>query len=137
MFTLFLSWNKKNILVISICTIINIQITRKDSIETTSNWFLSVLRVHKGNWFFNNVFFRWNILPLIALILIIILWVVLSKTRFRLRLRECGENVIANNVGINVDKIRYIWTAIGSGSDALSHFVIFSCMPLGVWQIMS
>ncbi len=125
-----------NTLAIAICTIINTQITGKDSPETANNLFSSVLQIKTGNVFFDNMFSGLNISVLIGFILIVVLWVVLSKTRFGLRLRACGENpAAADSVGINVNRMRYIGTAIGSASAALAGFIIFSCMPIGVWQI--
>ncbi len=52
-----------------------------------------------------------NIYPTIflALILVIVIWFVLFKTPFGLRLRSCGENPHASaSMGINVIKTRYI-----------------------------
>ena len=44
----------------------------------------------------------------IAIILLIVSWVVLYKTKFGLRLRSCGEHPqAADSVGINVYKMRY------------------------------
>lgn len=52
---------------------------------------------------------RFNWLIIIALILIPIVYFLIYKTRFGLRLSSCGENPSsADSVGINVNKTRYI-----------------------------
>ncbi|MGM9940741.1 MAG: ABC transporter permease [Bulleidia sp.] len=52
--------------------------------------------------------FEFNWMMLIALVLLIVMFVVLYKTRFGLRLRACGENPhAANSVGIDVYKMRW------------------------------
>lgn len=52
--------------------------------------------------------FEFNWMMLFALILLVVMYVVLYKTRFGLRLRACGENPqAANSVGIDVYKMRW------------------------------
>lgn len=52
--------------------------------------------------------FEFNWMMLIALVLLVVMYVVLYKTRFGLRLRACGENPqAANSVGIDVYKMRW------------------------------
>lgn len=125
-----------NTLAVAICTIINTQISGKDSPEVMNNIFSSVLLFDTGNVFVDRALSGLNISVLLGLIAIIALWLVFNKTRFGLRLRSCGENpAAADSVGINVYRLRYTGTAIGSCAAALAGFVIFSCLPLGTWQI--
>ena len=52
--------------------------------------------------------FEFNWMMLIAAVLLVVMYIVLYKTRFGLRLRACGENPqAANSVGIDVYKMRW------------------------------
>ena len=125
-----------NTLAVAACTIVNTSVTGKDSPETANNIFTTILQINTGNRFIDTAFSGLNISVLVGLIVIIVLWLVMNKMRFGLRLRACGENpAAADSVGINVTRMRYYGTAIGSCSAALAGFIIFSCMPLGTWQI--
>lgn len=58
-----------------------------------------------GEMFFTNIFPTFYI----AVLLVIITWFLLYKTRFGLRLRSCGEFPQASaSMGVNVKKMRYI-----------------------------
>ena len=60
----------------------------------------------------------------LGIILLIISYVVLYKTRFGLRLRACGEHPqAADSVGINVYKMRYIGTTISGALAGMGGFV--------------
>ena len=125
-----------NSLAVAACTIINTNLRQIDSPEIPSNVFSQELILKTGNVFIDNAFSGLNISLAIGFVLIFVLWILMNKTRFGLRLRACGENPsAADSVGINVYKMRYVGTAIGSASAGLAGFVIFSCMPLGTWQI--
>lgn len=125
-----------NTVAVAICTIINTQITHIDSPETQNNIFSSILLVRTGNAFIDNAFSGLNFSVVIGIIAIIALWLIMNKTRLGLRLRACGENpAAADSVGINVYRMRYVGTAIGSSAAGLAGFIIFSCMPIGTWQI--
>lgn len=52
--------------------------------------------------------FEFNWMMLIAAVLLVVMYIVLYRTRFGLRLRACGENPqAANSVGIDVYKMRW------------------------------
>ena len=127
-----------NTLVIAAASLINIA-TRPGEIptqEVTTELFAQLLRINTGIGFIDNMLSGLNFSVFVGLIAIIGLWLVYNKTRFGLRLRACGENpAAADSVGINVYKMRYMGTAIGSAAAALGGFIIFSCMPIGVWKI--
>lgn len=58
-----------------------------------------------GDLFFKNVY----ITTYLGIIIFIIAYIVINKTKFGLRLRACGEHPqAADSVGINVYKIRYV-----------------------------
>lgn len=125
-----------NTVAVSICTIINTFITKKDSPEVNSNVFLTQQQLHTNSDFFNSAFSGLNSSVIFGIIAIVILWLLMDKTRFGLRLRACGENpAAADSVGINVNRMRYIGPLIGSSAAGFGGFIIFSCMPLGIWQI--
>jgi ABC-type uncharacterized transport system permease subunit len=125
-----------NTVAVALCTIINTFITKKDSSEVSNNLFASRIALHTGNTFIDTALSGLHIGVLIGILAIIILTLVMNKTRFGLRLRACGENpAAADSVGINVNRMRYLGTAIGSASAGLGGFIIFSILPIGIWQI--
>ena len=70
--------------------------------------------------------------------MIAILVLTMNKTKFGLRLRACGENPqAADSVGINVNRMRYIGTAIGTAAAGAGGYIIFSCLKLGEWSLNS
>ena len=65
--------------------------------------------------FFNNLIFKYFYLTTpVAILLLVLSYVVLFRTKFGLRLRACGEHPqAADSVGINVYKMRYAGVMIG------------------------
>lgn len=110
-----------NILATALAVVLIKQITRTEALPV-GNSRLSFMRFYE---IFNVNFFgmqgvRFNWLILIALVLVPIIYVIIYKTRFGLRLSSCGENPSsADSLGINVNKTRYIGIII---SGALAGF---------------
>ena len=70
----------------------------------------------------------------IALALVLVIWFVLSRTHFGLKIRSVGENPAAAEVsGVNVTRIRYLCTTVGG---ALGGFAgaVFMLSYLGAWS---
>ncbi|MFV0352212.1 MAG: ABC transporter permease [Oscillospiraceae bacterium] len=60
----------------------------------------------------------------ISILILIVSWLVLYKTRFGLRLRSCGEHPqAADSVGINVYKMRYAGTIISGALAGLGGLI--------------
>ena len=80
----------------------------------------------------------------LGIILLIISYVVLYKTRFGLRLRACGEHPqAADSVGINVYKMRYAGTTISGALAGMGGFVyalttaksfFIRCFFIPIWK---
>ena len=110
-----------NILATALAVVLIIQITKTEALPV-GNSRLSFMRFYE---IFNVKFFgmqgvRFNWLIIIVLVLIPIIYIVIYKTRFGLRLSSCGENPSsADSLGINVNKTRYIGIII---SGALAGF---------------
>ena len=69
----------------------------------------------------------------LGIILLIISYIVLYKTRFGLRLRACGEHPqAADSVGINVYKMRYAGVMISGALGAIGGLELSIFVPLGI-----
>lgn len=125
-----------NTLATAICAIVFTYYTQKDSLEVRNNLFVTELTPNTDNVFLKQFFSNMNCSLIVGILAIAILWFIMDKTRFGLRLRACGENpAAADSVGINVNRMRYIGPAIGSAAAALGGYVIFSCARTTVWTI--
>ena len=91
--------------------------------------------------FLPSLFKKFFITIPIALILFLVAWFVLYKTRFGLRMRACGEHPqAADSVGINVYKMRYAGVMISGflgGIGGLAYVLVigssFSCRRGRLW----
>ena len=99
-----------NILSTALAVVLIKQMTRTDALPVGNSRlnftrFYSIFNVNLFG--IQGVKFNW--LVLIALVLIPIVYLVIYKTRYGLRLSSCGENPSsADSLGINVAKTRYI-----------------------------
>lgn len=62
------------------------------------------------------IFFKQNIMVYLALLLVPVLWFLLFKTTFGLKIRSVGENPrMADTLGVSVYGIRYLCAVLGAG----------------------
>jgi simple sugar transport system permease protein len=60
--------------------------------------------------------FRRDALFYLSIMLAVVMWYILFRTKIGIRIRACGENpAAADALGVNVSLIRYVCTAIGGG----------------------
>jgi len=126
-----------NMVALAACAIVNTSATQIDSAEVTNGPYSSFYVVDNNQGFVGNAFSSMHIGVFLGILAVIVLCLVMDRTRFGLRLRACGENpAAADSVGINVNKMRYIGTAIGSAAAGLGGFIIFSCLNISnKWTI--
>ncbi len=71
----------------------------------------------------------------LALVLAVVMWWFLYKTRTGLHLRSVGENpATADAAGINVTKFKYLSTIIGGGISAIGGVAYIMTIAGGVWN---
>ena len=89
----------------------------------------------EGPSFWNNLIFKYFYLTTpIAVILFIVAYIVMYKTRFGLRLRACGEHPqAADSVGINVYKMRYAGVVISGALGAIGGMA-YIVPPVQTWN---
>ena len=88
-----------------------------------------------GPSFWNNLIFKYFYLTTpVAIVLFIVAYIVMYKTRFGLRLRACGEHPqAADSVGINVYKMRYAGVMISGVLGGLGG-IAFITAGVSVWK---
>ena len=70
------------------------------------------------------LFQKYYLTTYLGILILIVSWIVIEKTRFGLRLRACGENPhAADSVGINVTKMRYFGVMISGALGGLGGLV--------------
>lgn len=66
--------------------------------------------------YIGQLLFSYNVLVYIAIIIAVVVWIYITKTKSGLRMRAVGENpASADSVGINVDSVRFRNIIVGSG----------------------
>ncbi len=81
------------------------------------------------------VFFEYGFLTYVAIIVAILMWYFLNKTRTGLSLRSVGENPsTADTAGINVTKFKYLSTCIGAGISGIGGIYYVMNYIDGTWE---
>ena len=79
--------------------------------------------------------FSYGFLTYLVLVIAVVLWFFLSKTRYGLSLRSVGENTAtADAVGINVTKYKYLATCIGGGISGFGGLYYVMNYIKGTWE---
>ena len=88
-----------------------------------------------GPSFWNNLIFKYFYLTTpVAIVLFIVAYIVMYKTRFGLRLRACGEHPqAADSVGINVYKMRYAGVLLSGLLGGLGG-IVYITAGVSVWK---
>ena len=80
------------------------------------------------------LFFNYNILVYVAIMIAILVAIFLNRTRWGLNLRAVGENpAAADAASINVTRYKYLATCIGGGICGLGGMYIAMVTTAGVW----
>lgn len=79
--------------------------------------------------------FSYGFLTYVAVVMAIVLWYFLTKTRTGLALRAVGENTAtADAAGINITKTKYLATCIGAGISGLGGCYYVMVYIRGTWE---
>ena len=88
----------------------------------------------KLGWF-GQLFLSYGFLAYLAIIIAVVCWYVLNKTRMGLHLRAVGENpATADAAGISVTKYKYVTTCLGSMIAGLGGLYYVMDYANGVWS---
>ena len=85
--------------------------------------------------YIGQLLFSYNALVYIAIVIALIVWIYITKTKSGLRMRAAGENpASADSVGINVNAERYKNIIIGSGIMGLGGVYMALFINNGLWN---
>ena len=105
------------------------------ALTTTSNFFRTTLPGADSTGWFGKLFLNYGFLAYLAIIIAISCAFFLNKTRAGLHLRAVGENpATADAAGINVERTKYIATAVGSVIAGLGGLYYVMDYANGVWS---
>ena len=104
-------------------------------LTNTSKLFRKTLPFASDLGWFGKLFLSYGFLAYLAIIVAIVCWFVLKKTRVGLHLRAVGENpATADAAGINVTKYKYVTTCVGSMIAGLGGLYYVMDYANGVWS---
>lgn len=96
---------------------------------------VSALDAPTGGLKLGTTLFSYGFLTYVAIIVSILLWYFLNKTRVGLSLRAVGENpATADTAGISVDKYKYLSTCIGAGISGIGGVYYVMVYIGGTWE---
>ena len=105
------------------------------ALTTTSNFFRTTLPGAESTGWFGKLFLSYGFLVYLAIIIAIACAFFLNKTRAGLHLRAVGENpATADAAGINVERTKYLATAVGSVIAGLGGLYYVMDYANGVWS---
>ena len=105
------------------------------ALTTTSNFFRTTLPGADSTGWFGKLFLNYGFLAYLAIIIAIACAFFLNKSRAGLHLRAVGENpATADAAGINVERTKYIATAVGSVIAGLGGLYYVMDYANGVWS---
>ncbi|WP_425288213.1 ABC transporter permease [Pseudoflavonifractor phocaeensis] len=79
--------------------------------------------------------FGYNIFVYLGLVMAIVMWYFLARTRAGLKLRSVGESpATADTAGINVTRYKYLATIVGGGISAIGGMVFIMTIAGAVWN---
>ena len=105
------------------------------ALTTTSNFFRTTLPGAESTGWFGKLFLSYGFLAYLAIIIAIACAFFLNKTRAGLHLRAVGENpATADAAGINVERTKYLATAVGSVIAGLGGLYYVMDYANGVWS---
>ncbi len=105
------------------------------ALNQTSSFFRKTLPFADDLGWFGQVFLSYSFLAYLAVIIALIAAFVLNRTRVGLHLRAVGENpATADAAGINVNRYKYVATALGSMIAGLGGLYYVMDYANGVWS---
>ena len=105
------------------------------ALNQTSSFFRKTLPFADDLGWFGQVFLSYSFLAYLAVIIALIAAFVLNRTRVGLHLRAVGENTAtADAAGINVNRYKYVATALGSMIAGLGGLYYVMDYANGVWS---
>ncbi len=105
------------------------------TLSSTSNFFSTKLPFADKLGWFGELFLSYSFLAYLSIIIAIIASLILTKTRLGLNLRSVGENpATADAAGINVTRIKYGATCVGSVIAGLGGLYYIMDYADGIWS---
>ena len=109
--------------------------TTSEAFRAYFNGLVEKLDAVTGSLNLGTLLFSYGFLTYVAIIMAVLLWYFLSKTRPGLSLRAVGENTgTADAAGINVTKYKYLATCIGGGISGLGGCYYVMVYIRGTWE---